>query len=106
MRTRGTAALGLGLWIAACQQPIEPEEVKKVEQCVALFKQGLDEAGAKKAARNLIEEAALVEEAVDAICRCHEQAPPEAAHRDVLVVELLSWIKEWDNQGRPKYLAQ
>jgi hypothetical protein len=93
--------------MAGCTAPPEPDKVKKVEDCVALFRsQKLQPQAAPTAAVSLIEEAALTEEAVDATCRCFEQLDPATPHRGVLVSELLNWIKTWDNEGRPKYLAQ
>jgi hypothetical protein len=96
----------LALWLAGCKPLPQPDQVKKVEECVDLFKKGVDPVSAKVVARSLLEEKALVEEAVESIHQCWEQVSPDTPNRDVLVSEILEWIKEWDNLGRPKYLAQ
>jgi hypothetical protein len=106
MRRRGTAAWTLGLWLVGCKQLPQPDQVKKVEECVELYQTNLAPATAKAVARALIEEQALVEEAVASIYQCWSQLPPETLSREILVSEILEWIKEWDNLGRPKYLAQ
>src|SRR5688572_19359702 len=87
MGNRGLAALGLGLglWLGGCETAPEPGDVKKVVDCVKVFKKGIDERDAKTAARSLIEESALTEEAVDATCQCYTQLPPETRHREALV---------------------
>src|SRR6187401_2486648 len=115
MRKGWTPALGLGVWIAACtpafempgcQTEITPEDVKKVPDCVELFRRGVDAAAARVAARALIEERALTEEALESAHDCYVGLPAETPNREALVTEGLEWVKTWDNTGRPQYLAE
>jgi hypothetical protein len=96
----------LGLWAGGCAKPPEPADVRKVEECVRLLQADVNGRDAKAGARNLIEASALLEEAVQAACGCYKRLPADNRYRELVVDEIVDWLKTWDSEGRPVYLAQ